>query len=312
MTDPTDRIAILFNPSAGRGRALQNKNRLEQLLRKWEVEAEVLVTADEEHLRTLTKECVGRYRALAGAGGDSTFQIMINEIVRSGAKVDFGLIALGSSNDVAREFGVESLEKACQALKRMRTRPIDLGSIEHEGAVLGYFIGQANVGLGAQVNRYVEELAMKKSRSGAFQTLAGVRGIISAYRHKKVPLPLCVQAGAKNMSGDYTAAVISNIRFWATGRLLNPSARPDDGRLDGCLIAGCSFLRLARLARLARTGRHAGAPEVKFLTGAEFAVSSGQDFEIQADGEIIGGRERPRLFRDVRFRVVPKALHLIG
>lgn len=307
-----DRIAILFNPSAGRGKALEKKDRLEHLLRRWEVEADILVTADEEHLKSLTKECAGRYSVLAGAGGDSTFQIMINEIVRSGAKVDFGLIALGSSNDVAREFGVESLEKACQALKRRRLRPTDLGSIEDEGEVLGYFIGQANIGLGAKVNRYVEGLARNKRRLGAFQTLAGARGIIAAYRRREVPLHLNVQAGEQKMSGAYAAAVISNIRYWATGRLINPFARTDDGRLDGCLIAGCSFLRLITLARLARNGRHVGAPEVAFLTGTEFAVFSEQNFEVQADGEIIGGRETPRLFRSVRFRVVPRALRLIG
>jgi diacylglycerol kinase (ATP) len=304
-------VAILFNPSAGGGKALKKKSRLEYLLRRWEVPADLMVTADEEHLRALTRECAGRYRVLAGAGGDSTFQIIINEILRSRADVDFGLIALGSSNDVAREFGIQGLEKACRALKRRRNRTIDLGSIEHEGAALGYFIGQANIGLGAKVNRYVAELARKRPGLASLQALAGILGVISAYRRKAVPLSLTVRGGEKESSGDYAAAVISNIRFWASGRLLNPSARTDDGRLDGCLIAACPLFRLARLASLARKGRHVGAPEVEFLAGPAIEVSSERAFEVQADGEIIGGGETPRLFRDVRFRVVPRALRLI-
>ena len=311
MTAPKDRIAILFNPSAGRGKALEKKDRLERLLREWEVPFDLMVTASEKNLRALTRECAGRYRAVAGAGGDSTFHIMIDEITRSGAEVDFGLIALGSSNDVAREFDLHGLEKACRALKRGRTRPIDLGAVEQDGEVLRYFIGQANIGLGARVNRYVEEISRKWPRLAAFQSVAGTLGIIRAYRRKEVPLHLTVLSEGQRQEGFYAVANFSNIRFWATGRTLIPSAQPDDGRLDGCLIGECSFLRLARLALLARKGRHVGAPEVEFLRAPAFEISSEQAFEVQVDGEIIGGSRTPLFFKAILVRAVPQALRLI-
>ena len=308
---PEDRIAILFNPSAGRGKALKKKDRLERLLQEWEVSFDLIVTASEENLRALTRECAGRYRALAGAGGDSTFHIMIDEIARSGAVVDFGLIALGSSNDVTREFDLRSLEKACRALKRGRTRSIDLGSIEHDGEILKYFIGQANIGLGARVNRYVEEISGKRPRLAALQSLAGTLGIIRSYRKKEVPLHLTVLSEGQSRDGFYVVANFSNIRFWASGRALNPSARPDDGRLDGCLIGECSFLRLAHLAFLARKGRHVGAAEVEFLRAPAFEISSERGFEIQVDGEIIGGDRSPLFFKNILVRAIPHALRLI-
>jgi len=311
LTVPEDRIAILFNPSAGRGKALKKKDRLERLLQEWEVSFDLIVTASEENLRALTRECAGRYRALAGAGGDSTFHIMIDEIARSGAVVDFGLIALGSSNDVTREFDLHSLEKACRALKRGRTRSIDLGSIEHDGEILKYFIGQANIGLGARVNRYVEEISGKRPRLAAFQSLAGTLGIIRSYRKKEVPLHLTVLSEGQRRDGFFIVANFSNIRFWASGRTLNPSARPDDGRLDGCLIGECSFLRLAHLAFLARKGRHVGAAEVEFLRAQAFEISSERGFEIQVDGEIIGGDRSPLFFKNILVRAIPHALRLI-
>jgi diacylglycerol kinase family enzyme len=311
LTVPEDRIAILFNPSAGRGKALKNRGRLERLLRESKVPFDLMVTTSEENLRALTRECAGRYRALAGAGGDSTFHIMIDEIVRSGAVVDFGLIALGSSNDVTREFDLHSLEKACRALKGGRTKPIDLGAVEHDGEVLRYFIGQANIGLGSRVNRYVEEISGKSPRLAAFQSLVGTLGIIRSYRRKEVPLPLTIRAGEQKRKGFYVVANFSNIRFWATGRTLSPSARPDDGRLDGCLIGECSFLRLARLAFLARKGRHVGAAEVEFLRAPAFEISSEREFEVQVDGEIIGGCRSPLFFNNILVRAVPRALRLI-
>jgi diacylglycerol kinase family enzyme len=308
---PQDKIAILFNPSAGRGKALKYRSRLESLLKEYQVPFDLLATASEENLRALTRECAGLYRTVAGAGGDSTFQIMIEEIVRSGADVDFGLIALGSSNDVAREFDLHSLGEACQALKRRRTRSIDLGAVEHEGEILKYFIGQANMGLGVRVNRYVTEISGKRPRLAACQSLAGTLGIIRSYRRKEVPLSLTVRAGEQKRDGSYLVANFSNIRFWASGKTLNPSARPDDGRLDSCLISQCSFLRLARLAYLARKGGHAGAPEVEFLRAAVYEISSEKAFEVQVDGEIIGGSRTPLLFKDILIRTVPRALRLI-
>lgn len=312
MTQSTDRIGILFNPSADKGKALKKKGRLERLLGKWQVPFDLIVTASEEDLKARTRECAGRYRSLAGAGGDSTFQIMVDEIFRSGAEVNFGLIALGSSNDVAREFDLLPLERACRALKSGMTRPIDLGSVENSGKILKYFIGQANIGLGARVNMYVQKIAEKRPRLARFQSLAGTAGIIRSYRQKEIPVHLTIQADGQTREGLYVVANFSNIRFWATGRMLSPSARPDDGRLDGCLIGECSFPRLARLASLARRGRHTGAPEVEFLRAPAFEISSEKEFEVQVDGEIVGGVGTPLLFRDIIIRTVPNAIRLIG
>ncbi|MFZ2053788.1 MAG: diacylglycerol kinase family protein [Candidatus Aminicenantales bacterium] len=307
----TDRTVILFNPSAGKGRARRRKTRLEGLLRKWDVPHDLIVTQSEDDLRSLTRECAGRYRALAGAGGDSTFQIMIDELARAGADVDFGMIPLGSSNDISREFELQSLEKACRALKRGRTRTIDLGAVHHRGQILKFFIGQVNIGLGVQVNRYVEEFARKWPWFASFQGLAGTLGILRSLRRKEIPLSLSVQTEDQERHGRFVAASFNNIRFWASGRMLIPSARPDDQRLDGCLIADCSFLRLARLAFLARKGRHVGAPEVTFLVAPTFRISSEQGFDIQADGEIIGGYGTPELFQEIQIRAIPRALRLI-
>ncbi|HUU38887.1 MAG TPA: diacylglycerol kinase family protein [Candidatus Desulfaltia sp.] len=308
---PTDRIVILFNPSAGKGMARRKKPRLERLLRKWDIPHDLIVTQSEDDLRALTRECAGRYRVLTGAGGDSTFQIMIDELARAGAEVDFGLIPLGSSNDIAREFGLLSLEKACQALKGGRTRTIDLGAVHHQGRLLNYFIGQVNIGLGVQVNRYVEEFSRKWPRFASLQSLAGTLGVLRSYRRKEVPLSLSVQTEDQEKHGRFVVASFNNIRFWASGRTLNPSARPDDERLDGCLITDCSFLRLAHLAFLARKGRHVGAPEVTFLAAPTFSISSERGFDVQVDGEIIGGYRTPQLFQDIQVRAVPRALRMI-
>jgi len=308
---PTERISILYNPSAGMGRALRRKLKLERILRHLEVRYDLIMSRSETHLRELTREHAKKYGTLVGAGGDSTFHIMVNELVPAGAEVNFGLIGVGSSNDITLEFGLDSLEKACRALKGGRIRKIDLGCIREGGTPLRYFIGQANIGLGAFVNMRVAEAALRNPWLAKRQTLAGVLGIRKAYRSKCIPLPIKVDAEARRTEGDFVAAIFSNVRFWATGKIIAPEAVPDDGHLDACLIRDCSFLRLARISRLANTGRHAEADEVEIRRAPAFEVTSDKPFEIQSDGEIIRTADGRPTFDRVTFSIVPRALNLI-
>jgi len=308
--DKTD-ILILLNPAAGKGNALKQKDRLEQLLSRYNVPHELVVTRSEEDLKRLTRENARRGRTLVGAGGDSTFHIMVGEIMKAGEDVRFGMIGLGSSNDISREFSVDTLEKACYALKAGRAKRIDLGCISREGTNPAYFVGQANIGLGAWVNRFVEKLAVRRPRLGRIQSLAGALGIIHSYKAKEIPLFLTIESEAGKTEGPFVLAVFSNIRYWATGRMINPAARPDDGRLDACLITSCSLPRLVRLAALSRKGRHLKAREVKVLSSREYLISSEQPFQVQADGEIIGGRGETGVFNKIRFTVIPQALNVI-
>jgi len=308
---PAEKIAILYNPTAGMGRALKRKIGLERLLRHFGVRYDLFMSRSEDHLRELVREHVKTYGTIVGAGGDSTFHILVNEIVGTGRDVKFGLIGVGSSNDIAREFGVHSVLAACRALGSPRVRPVDLGVIFEGETPVRYFLGQVNLGLGAFVNRHVAELAARKPRLAKRQLLAGVLGIRRAYRSKKVPLRLIVESESGRAEGEFVSAVISNIKYWATAKIINPDAVPDDGRLDCCLIGDCSFLRLARISAKAKKGRHAAAGKVRFFQAPRFELSSEKPFEIQSDGEIVRTPDGRDQFQKISVEVVPRALKML-
>ena len=305
------KIAVLINPSAGRGRAVREIGGLTGFLRKYGIDHDSVVTGSEEELRAVTREFSKKYGIMAGAGGDSTFHIMANEILNVGGESSLGMIPLGSSNDIAKEFGVETVEKACRALKKGESRGIDVGCIVEGDKILRYFLGQANIGLGALVNQYVERLVARSPHLGSRQTPAGILGIRNSFRSGKLPLLLKVSSDKDGLEGEFLLAVFSNIRYWATGRMICPEAVVDDGRLDACLIGKSSFLRLVRLAGMVKEGRHRGAKEVHALQSPCFEVSSETPFEIQTDGEILGGAEHPEMFDKVRFDVLPRALDVV-
>jgi diacylglycerol kinase (ATP) len=308
----TDRpLPILLNPSAGSGKAGRARERLEAELKRKGISYTLTITDSEAQLRGLTRSLAAVEPILAGAGGDSTFLVMLDEIMAVQTRPRLGLIGIGSSNDISREFGVQTLERACAALKAGTARTIDVGFVETGAGAKHHFLGQANIGLGAAVNRYVARLAERGRRLARRQTLAGFLGILDAYRSGRVPLDLTIEGRGGSARGSYVAAVFANTRFWATGRIIAPEARPDDGALDACLISACSIPRLARVNAAAKTGRHVRLRDVTMLRATEFHVSSPQAFLIQADGEIVAESRRT----DSRFRtvigVLPSALEIL-
>jgi len=306
-----EKVSILINPSAGKGKAIRNKKILERFLRQFEVPYDLAITQSEEDLRELTRKNARKYQILAGVGGDSTFNIMINEIMKEGVKVNLSMIGLGSSNDLTKEFQVDSLEKACLALKKMRTKKIDLGCIVLKNVHLHYFLGQANIGLGVFVNKHVAGLMERRPWLGKHQRLAGILAIINSYRSKKIPLFLTVESEEGKFEGEFILAIFNNIRYWATGKMITPEAKPDDGKLDCCLIKKCSLTQLARISILANKGKHTETKEVQTFQSCSFELSSEQTFEIQTDGEILGGLSNPARFNKVSFETIPRALNII-
>lgn len=307
------RIAVLLNPSAAGGRALRLKPVLESRLSEAGVGFDLYVTENEAHFRSLSRDMALRYGILAAAGGDSALHILVNEIMSLGARPAVGFIGLGSSNDIGREFGIETLDKVCAALRRGHGRPIDLGRISCPGTDPVWFVGQANLGLGATVNAWIEALARRAPRLARAQTPAGILAVMSAFRRKQVPISLSISADRdRPIEGPFTAAVFTNLRYWATGKLIAPAARPDDGLLDACLIEGMSFFRFVRIALKAGRGAHTGLPGVRMLKSCCFAVSSKAGFAVQADGLILGPGNRTELFRDITIETVPKAIKLIA
>jgi diacylglycerol kinase (ATP) len=319
MSDARGPITILLNPSAGAGLARRTQARLEAELKRLGTDYAIIVTQSEDHLRDLTRKLAGagpEGRVLVGAGGDSTFLIMVNEILgrnslAAGPAPILGLVGLGSSNDIPAAFGLNSLETACRVLRDGRVRPVDAGAVLEGGKVRGYFLGQANVGLGAAVNRYVYDLAERRPGLARRQTLAGAAGIRQAYRSKDIPIQLTIAWDGGAVDGPFTIAVFANTRIWATGRIIAPEADPDDGRLDACLIGPCPMRRLARLYALTKTGAHISEPEVRIVKAREFTLRSEARLDIQTDGEIIEGRPGGPS-RIIVVKALPAALRILA
>jgi diacylglycerol kinase (ATP) len=307
-----EKIAVLFNPSAGKGRAAQKRRTLQKCLKDQGIACDWFESRHEDDLRDLVAVTAPDYPTLIAAGGDTTFLIVINEMMRLGADNALGMIGLGSCNDIVREFELHSMKKACQAIQRNRVRLIDLGAVREGKKILRYYPGQASIGLAVLINQYVERVVRKSPRLGKYQTLSGLRGGWQACRSADMPLPLTVETEHERVSGEFMLAVFNNIRFYAAGRLAQPRARTDDGLLDAFLVKKCSFPRLAYIALFTPPGGYAEKKEAVTLQAPKFTVSSDKPFAVQIDGEVLSAGSEPRQFHKLDFISVPRALKIIS
>ena len=100
-------ICVIFNPTAGRGRA---RPRLERLKRCLGARAEFRPTQWAGHAEHLALEAAQEgFAFVAAAGGDGTAHEVANGILRAGRpEVTLAVFPIGSANDYAHSLGLDA------------------------------------------------------------------------------------------------------------------------------------------------------------------------------------------------------------
>ena len=300
---------VLFNPSSGKGRSLKKKKHLKDVLNKYSIDHEFIITKSEAHLRELV-HTYSNAKSIIAVGGDSTITIAADEIIKGKHNIALGLIPLGSSDDIALDYGLTNLEKAVLAISKGKTKRTDIGKITENDKTVCHFLGQANIGIGVSINRYVANTALKKKLIAKNQTLAGLAGMIYAYRKHEVPVQAHIVHPEENIDGEFTSLLFSKIRYWASGLLYAPNAKPDDGDLHGVFIKSCPLTRLLRLTQLAAKGNHITKEETLSVSANRFRVRLNSPFQIQVDGDILQLSGTERSFQEVEFSTLPLAIEV--
>lgn len=322
---------ILLNPSSGQNRAMRQKQLLEKTLQKYAVNYEMIITESENHLRKLIRKYLSKFeisnlKSISVAGGDSTFTILVNEMIQAGASIPLGIIPLGSSDDIARELGIRSLDAAISSIAAGNFQKMDVGKISDNRQFSFYFAGQANAGIGVFVNQHVAQIN-RKSASGQTnfgqsffnnQTLAGIRGIYRAFKENAIPAEFTLKynsgAGSRNsitITDHFISLLFSKIRYWSTGRLFLPKAKINDGRIHLLMIRNCGFLKILSIMIKAARGTHIDENITRYVSASRFHLSSKQPFLIQVDGDIIQDKKGYKSFYNVTIESVSKRIQVL-
>src|SRR5258706_7203165 len=157
-TPPSDRapVAVLLNPTAGRGRYRTVLPTILERLRTGGREVEVL---DADTRESALDACLGAVRdgagALVAAGGDGTVHIGLQAVAGTG--VPFGAVPAGTGNDFVVQIGlpeepVAAAEAIARALRDGATRKVDLARLTDAGGNVHWFGAVLAAGFDAIVN----------------------------------------------------------------------------------------------------------------------------------------------------------------
>jgi diacylglycerol kinase family enzyme len=170
------------------------------------------------------------------AGGDGTVHTVLQALPGTG--LTLAVVPLGTGNVLAEELGLRTGDwhAACQVAATGAALPLDLGLAGGK-----YFAVNFGAGIDAQV---IHELIARDKRT--FGRLAFIgRVVLSVAKSRPSALTITLSCDGESVDTvDVRAwcAIVSNTPRYAWRLYFRPDARPDDGKLDLCVLAQPSRL----------------------------------------------------------------------
>lgn len=292
------RVVVVRNPAAGRGRGERLWRQVETCLRDtWGIPLAVWETERPGHATELARQAVAEGADLVIAvGGDGTIGEVVAGLV--GSRTCLGIVPTGTGNDFARHVGLafEPGEIAEAALGGRRTA-VDLLRWTTEDRS-GYLLNVAGAGFDAAVAERVNK---------GFRILRGaaayVGAVVSTLAHYK-PEQFHLEIDGMPLDSSVMLCAVANASSYGGGMKIAPEADIEDGFFDLVVVQGVGRTEFLRAFPSVFKGAHTHHPKVLALRGRQIRIESEKPLPFLADGEIVGTTP-------VEFEVVPKALDVM-
>jgi diacylglycerol kinase (ATP) len=292
------RVHLIVNPAAG---TAGDRAPLEHLLVGWRAaghQVDVHETAGRADAERLAREAaVAGIDMVVATGGDGT----LNEVINGVASVDgalarcaIGLLPAGTGNDFARALGIQDPEQAVAALLAGQTRPVDLvalGTRVFLNASAGGFTAETSANVTSDLKQAVGPLAY---------VIGGARAVI-----EYEPVRVLCEAEGRAIETDLQLFAVCNGPYIGGGHQLAPTARPDDGVMEVCLVRATSTLDFLTLLPRLSSGGHVDDEDVAYFRTREVTLTFARSIRVNTDGEVL---EASRC----HYRIRPGAVRMVA
>ena len=268
-------IALVVNPSAGKGGAQRLLPEVAGLFRDAGHALEILLSRDIEEAREMASDAVRRgVGTLVVMGGDGMVHLGINIVAGDPGVTDLGLIPAGTGNDLCRGLGMKVKDPvaAAQAIATGPARPIDVLKVNDT-----YVGGVVATGFDAVVNRRAN--AMPRPKGSLRYAVAALAELAS---FDPLPYRLVIDGEPRDLEAMLVA--VGNSAYYGGGMRVCPDADPADGLLDLTIVHTASRGTLLRLLPQMFSGRFARHPSVERLRARTVRVER-PDLAGYGDGE---------------------------
>lgn len=294
----------IINPIAGKKRKLalqkpMGREEIEQLLKKYEIEADIVETKKAGDGTKLAQEAVKqKYKLVIACGGDGTVEEMAMGL--AGTQTALGIIPLGTFMNMARMLGVpREVEKAIEIIKIGRTRKIDVGKIREIGNYKNksgsWFFETCGVGLVAEIQERFTQI--EKGR--LTQVFPMIKAIIDYYTQK-----IEINIEGKIIRRRASLVEISNGPRAGAVLEIAPDAKLNDHRLTVSIFKMGKWQLLWFFIQLMR-GKQKETKEIERMMGKWVEVNTRHTRMIHADDHWFGRTP-------ARIDVVPNGLKVLA
>lgn len=268
-------LKVIYNPTAGRGRARRHVREVEEYLRSRGARADCEPsTGPDDLVRIAAESSRAGYDRVVVCGGDGTLNLALREFDL--ARGTLALIPTGSGDDFARVVGLprRNIKAACDVVLDGRVREVDVALAND----LRY-LGVAGLGFDSEVAEYANR-HVKFLRGSAVYLYAILRVL-----PRFTPRPVHIRTESGSRDARIMFAAIGNTRQYGGGIRITPDAIIDDGLLDLCIVHESTRAELLKTLPKAYTGAHVKSPFVEMGRGREFHLDGEHPMAVYADGE---------------------------
>lgn len=276
------RAALIYNPTAGRGRHAELLPALIASLRRGGIAVAPHPSQAPGHATALAREASGSLDLVLAYGGDGTVREVAAGLLGTGATL--GILPGGTTNVLARAFALPlDPRRAAALLGQLPSRELDVGLAGDEP-----FLMMISAGLDAHILGRIDPTLKRRFGRGA---VVG-QGLGDWWRYGYPSLEL--RTGDRTLAGSFIA--ICNIPLYGGQFVLAPNALLDDGLLDAVVVQRSGrrgTLRFALDLALARHQERADIAHVQLCEGVLSCPSLAGDpgaATFQIDGDVAAGR----------------------
>jgi YegS/Rv2252/BmrU family lipid kinase len=290
------RLFVILNPAAGSYSSRKVHEALERHLKCAGGTCDVHEATGHEDLTELARAAAERgWEIVVAGGGDGTVSGVANGLV--GTDATLGILPLGTGNIVAQELGIPlDLEGACALLSGPHAvARIDAMEVEGRHSYM-----RVGIGVDALVIRDTNREAKRRFGWVAYAWAAFTRLIGFQPRQFRITVD--------GRPSDHRASEVALANCGIMGRhplRWGPGIRPDDGRINVCIIRARDLIDYLVVAWHLVLGRPRPNRRMTYLVAERtIAVAADIPLIVQADGETIG--ETP-----VEVNVVPGDMRVV-
>jgi diacylglycerol kinase (ATP) len=272
-------VALLVNPTAGKGRAAGVVASVVERLRAGGADVAILIGRDVEHAKTLARTAIDDGAdALVALGGDGMVHLALNVV--AGTPTPLGIVPAGTGNDLANHLELPTKDPVAAAgviadkLATGGARPMDAVRVGDRwwGCVLG-------AGFDSRVNDRANRMSWPKGRR---------RYDIAMVAELRVfkPLPFVIELDGEKLETEAMLVALGNARSYGAGMKVCPDASLTDGLLDVTIIGPLSKPEFLKTFPRVFKGTHVTHPAVTCRKAKVVSLSS-PGVTAYADGEFL-------------------------